>query len=84
MALMAVGLFSPSILIAQDVVVVSDDSTLSFNWLSLILDNWEYITAILMYVLYRIIPTAKADFIKKTIDWIWGLIPDRKKGGGKH
>ena len=62
----------------------TDVQPLPFNWLDLIIDNWASISAIAFYIIYRLIPTAKADRIKAVVDWLWNLIPDRKKGGGTH
>ena len=84
MLLMLMGIFCWHAGMAQDSITVSDSATLSFNWLALIIDNWASISAIAFYVIYRLIPTAKADRIKAIVDWLWNLIPDRKKGGGTH
>lgn len=49
-----------------------------------LLSNAEYLLPIVAWILYRFIPTAKADLILKFIKWVIELIPDKKKGGGKH
>lgn len=53
--------------------------------INIISDNWGFILSGLTYILYRFIPTKRADIIISLISWLWNtLIPDRKKGGGKH
>lgn len=53
--------------------------------LDIVSNNWELILSGLAYILYRFIPTKKADIIISLISWLWNtLLPDRKKGGGTH
>ena len=65
-----------------DSVTVKQSSSL--NWFDFMVDNWVSISTILLYIVYRLVPTKQADFIKAVIDWLWNIIPDNKKGGGKH
>ena len=70
---------------SQDTAVVSTDSTSFLDGIiAFISDNWGVIAGILTYILYRLIPTGKADVIMKVISWLISLIPDNKKGGGKY
>lgn len=54
------------------------------NWVDAIIELWIPITTIIAWFLYRLIPTKRADIIMTVINWLVTLIPDNKKGGGKH
>lgn len=66
-------------------VAVDVDAENVSVWFQFAIDNWVYILPIISWLVYRWIPTGKADIIYNLIKYIGDLIlADRKKGGGKH
>jgi len=79
--IMAIVLFSFGIS-AQDISIEADKE--ANVYLQFLFENYEYIVPVLIWLVYRFVPTKQSDIIVKAINWLISLIPDKKKGGGTH
>ena len=67
------------------VPITPDKQTLLESVMNFLIENWVWLLPGLTWLLHRFIPTEKADRIISIVKWIFDkIVPDRKKGGGKH